>query len=297
MAHAPAAADRPALWVKGWNLGGYHRAPAGPIAAQTLASWGARREQPGRLYGPFDQTTPPSAPVDAMPARILGHARHPDGELPQNAAALRHRAEAQPQRRASAAPEIEATAPLAHGVQPLEDVATRDPTQRHPQSPVGSRAALWRPPPQPRCPPQHAGASARGNRLAPPHGPWQNANCGSSLDGRLAPTQRDARDGSPWRTNRTERGRTPAGMGIAEINRRRGHPAEWHSAAAPWPSLSPLRRITRRRLSRGWAAAGKGRRILSGWPGARGARRLRTIPLARHHPQKGDGHILFIGRL
>jgi dephospho-CoA kinase len=77
----------------------------------------------GEFYPHFDHIVLLSAPADILIARITTRTSNPYGKRPEEQAQiLQHLAEIEPQLRATATIEIDASAPLAKVVQQLEDL-------------------------------------------------------------------------------------------------------------------------------------------------------------------------------
>lgn len=78
----------------------------------------------GTFYPQFDHVVLLSAPADVLLARVMARNNNPYGKRPEERALiLRHLAEVEPRLRASATCAIDATTPIAHVVQQLEDLA------------------------------------------------------------------------------------------------------------------------------------------------------------------------------
>jgi hypothetical protein len=78
----------------------------------------------GDFYVQFDHIALLSAPADILLARIAARTTNPYGKRPEERALiLRYLAEVEPRLRATATVEIDASAPLPHVVQQLEDLA------------------------------------------------------------------------------------------------------------------------------------------------------------------------------
>ncbi|MFF7603350.1 AAA family ATPase [Streptomyces mirabilis] len=77
----------------------------------------------GRFYPQFDHIALLSAPAEVLLARIAARTSNPYGKQPEELAAiLHHLATVEPLLRATATVEIDATAPIEHVVQQLEEL-------------------------------------------------------------------------------------------------------------------------------------------------------------------------------